>query len=555
MKLSFFFLLLSVPAFAAGGTCPSASTYSIQGATGTLTTLGVTNGCYFISKSTGSDTNAGTTEASPWAHMPGMPSCANNCSSATITGGGYGFILRGGEVWTASDLGVLWTHSGTSGAPYYIGVDLTWFNSSNCGGSWCRPVMNPNGSAMNTGTYYFFTNNGSTAVWTTIDNIEEKGWSCTAMESGTMNTTISPDSEYENMYAHGWSYTQPDTTCQVFAFGANTSSGASQVVNSYFHNNVVDGSDQAPAPNNSTSNCGTTAGCIPVGCVLHADKFINNVCTYIYNINGEFTQIYGNWVDHVLVGNSGDHCNMMNFAGILTGSIGYAFNNVFTNMECSGGLLLWLSGNSGCSTCTYYGFNNLFFSVNSGSAQRITTCTHPASGNCGTFYVFNNTDSASGGQLTGNGEASPRGTVNMANNFIIGTDTLCQNTGVTCNDDGNELTLCAGSGSGCANQNVTPHFNQYTDSQTPYADAPVASTNSTVAAGQNAATTFSITCSGVLAAACNDTTYATESATGHTVVMRTTNPRGSSWDIGAFQFVPASGNPGGPAPWFFALLK
>jgi len=182
-------LLCPLSALAAGGTCPS-GTYSIQGASGTLSALGVTNGCYFVSSSLGADTNTGTDEAHPWAHAPGMQGCSNNCSSATISAG-TGIILYGGDTWGASSLGWLWAHSGSSSHPNYLGVDQTWYSSGVCGGSWCRPILNPAGSSM-TGSYYIFLNNGSTAIWTTVDNFEETGWSCTAMESGGVTRTQTP---------------------------------------------------------------------------------------------------------------------------------------------------------------------------------------------------------------------------------------------------------------------------------------------------------------------------------------------------------------------------
>jgi hypothetical protein len=389
---------------------------------------------------------------------------------------------------------------------------------------------------------YFFVNSGSTAAHVTVDNIEESGWSCAAMESGTMNGNISPDVEFENLYVHGWSYESGDTSCQVFAFSANISDGTSQVAGTNVHNNVVDGSDQTPSPVSSPSTTDS-----PVGCALHGDIFANNVCRYIYNVNGLFNQVSGNLIEYVLVGNSGDHCNMTNFQGILNGSAGYAFNNVYRHMECDGGLILWLSGNTAVGDATYYAFGNVFYDVDNGSSQRITTCTHPDQGSaCGTYYVFNNTDSGSGGQLTGNGEASPRGTVNLANNHIIGGDTLCEDLGVTCHDHGNELLECAGTASGCADQDVAPAFNQYADSQIPYADAPVASTNSTVGAGQNASTTLGLACTGTLTALCSDTTYATYDTTSHAVVMKSANARGSTWDIGAYQFEVGSPAPGPP---------
>ena len=542
------FCVISFPAFAAGGICPS-GTYSIQKNSGTLTALGLSNGCFYVSKSTGSDTNAGTTEGSPWAHAPGMPSCSNTCASATISAG-TGIIFRGGDSWAATDLGILWTYSGTSSHPNYLGVDPTWYNSGVCGGSWCRPIFNLAQTASSQGSYYIFLNNGSTAVWTTVDNIEEKGWSCTAMESGTMNSMISPDAEYENMYVHGWSYSQPNTSCQVYAFGANASDGTSQVANSYFHNNVVDGSDQSPAPytGGTSITCSSTAGCVPVGCVLHADIFAYNVCNFVYNVNGLFDQIYGNLFENFVTGNSGDHCNMTNVQGIFIGSVGLAYNNIYTSDYCGGGLVLWLSGNTASASAVYYAFNNVIYNVTAGSNQLITTCTHPAQGtNCGIYYIFNNTCVGVSQQCAGNGETSPRGQVYLANNHLIGSSmTLCLSTGVYCFDEGNELTQTTAQ----ADANSSPHFDQYTSSQT-YAYSPVASTNSTVTAGQNVNSNISGWCSannplgetcpstsftGNLAAALSDTTYASENTSNHTVTLRSVNSRGTTWDIGAYQF-------------------
>lgn len=99
---------------------------------------------YYISKSLGSDSNSATqaqSNSAPWAHLPGMPSCASSCASYSPVAGDQ-FILYGGDTWGKTDLGVLWTWGGTSGKPIYIGVDQTWFNSSVCGLSWCRPIWN-----------------------------------------------------------------------------------------------------------------------------------------------------------------------------------------------------------------------------------------------------------------------------------------------------------------------------------------------------------------------------------------------------------------------------
>ena len=107
-----------------------------------------------------------------------------------------------------------------------------------------------------------------------------------------------------------------------------------------------------------------------------------------------------------MLGTSPDHCNMAGHANGATSMV--AANNVFSYMECSGGEILWLSGHRVVSGSNWYAYNNLFYQVASGGAQRITTCTHPTGVNCGTYWLFNNTDSNSGGQLSGNGETRVR---------------------------------------------------------------------------------------------------------------------------------------------------
>ena len=86
---------------------------------------GVTS-CYFADFVSGSDSNAGTSEAAPWKHLPGMTGCSGNCSS-NIPTGGVGYILKGGSVWTNASLGWQWTWSGTNtSVPVYIGYDPSW---------------------------------------------------------------------------------------------------------------------------------------------------------------------------------------------------------------------------------------------------------------------------------------------------------------------------------------------------------------------------------------------------------------------------------------------
>jgi hypothetical protein len=134
-----FALLLSPSfAFAAGGACPTPANYlslsnpavaNWQGSV-TLSSLGISS-CYYVANN-GADTNAGTTEGSPWAHSPGMANCASTCAGVT-PGPGVGFIFRGGDEWHQHSGSILiggswsWGYTtGTSGTPIYFGIDPTW---------------------------------------------------------------------------------------------------------------------------------------------------------------------------------------------------------------------------------------------------------------------------------------------------------------------------------------------------------------------------------------------------------------------------------------------
>ena len=101
LLLAVIFLLVSThSAFAAGGACPTSASYlNATNPTSSLVTLasqGIT-ACFYIAAN-GSDSNNGTSEATPWLHAPGMTSCTGSCAS-NAPSGGTGYIFRGGDTW------------------------------------------------------------------------------------------------------------------------------------------------------------------------------------------------------------------------------------------------------------------------------------------------------------------------------------------------------------------------------------------------------------------------------------------------------------------------
>src|ERR1700678_793828 len=206
--------------FAAGGACPTGSTYldltNPQNGGGqgsdTLASLGI-NSCYYIAAN-GSDSNAGTSETAPWQHAPGMPACSATCASVN-PGAGTGFIFRGGDTWHVSSgspsTGGSWSWSGngSSGSPVYLGVDFTWSSSS----SFARPIINEDNPITNSepsgcshaddGTDRI---NLSGASWVIIDAFEETG-DCTSGGSSGNIVNLGADTHNiaERLYIHGWS--------------------------------------------------------------------------------------------------------------------------------------------------------------------------------------------------------------------------------------------------------------------------------------------------------------------------------------------------------------
>ena len=199
------FLVLALPAFAAGGSCPSGNNaidpntqaaipLANVGITGEIT--GSITSCFYASKQSGaSDSNNGTSESTPWLHIPGQSGCSANCAATTPTAG-EAFILRGGDTWTATtDMnGLSWAYSGNSSHVLYVGGgDLTWYNSSVCGASYCRPIFNAN--SVTTNNMFNLAN----VNWNVIDNIEVTG-----MQNNINGCQMVSGS---NSAAHGFTFT------------------------------------------------------------------------------------------------------------------------------------------------------------------------------------------------------------------------------------------------------------------------------------------------------------------------------------------------------------
>ncbi len=535
LVLSIAFVLAVPLAGLCGGTCPSGASYlGPSGALVTLSSLGITN-CYYISKATGSDSNSGTAETTngsigPWAHLPSMPSCTANCASVVpnnpgTSHAGTGFILRGGDTWVASDFPMnTFNPSGTSTNPIYIGVDLTWYNSTQCGSSWCRPIFTDEGTVLHPSTQVLIW--GSYVLF---DDIELTGFATSGGSGGSIVQIANDHSQVERSYFHGWSHAVSGDQDNAFAISGG---GGDVTTGSCVHDTVIDGSDT------SRDMVGGLQGTIP--------SAYNNIIRYVTNgIQGTGSNWHDNWVSYVLPCYSGCHQNgVFNFGPDNSATSMFIYNNVISNLWVQGtggsGGGLWLSGNN-ANSATGYAFNNVLYGNVSGFS--LDLAGHNAV-NYGTWYFFNNTmecgtDAApsTGVGTCGNDSGGTAGMTfvlyAMNNHFIKGDTTAPLScTYSTCTFTG-QLTQTL----------TTAHSQGYNETTGSFAFSPTSSGGSTVGAGTNKQSLCS-TIAGLNAAAgtaCqSDTGYACSyNTSNHTVTCpdRTGNarPGSAAWDIGAYQ--------------------
>jgi hypothetical protein len=551
------FSLLVFPAgrlFAQGGACPAGANYAnpasalqaaLPNAPVTLAALGVTS-CFYISAA-GTDTNAGTSESSPWAHAPGMPNCSGNCAKVAPTGG-EGFIFHGGDTWHFGNSGATpstggtWTFiwSGSSGSPIYLGVDPGW----HAGSSWARPILtgdNPLtphpgvwGDSVSSCPYQIgssATNNMFVvpASYVDFDNFEMTGICEPPDQSVSSIIDIyfvgnsASNVTASNLYIHGWTHvpfacitTYPLTgTCNaIFGFyggGAGVS----------LFQDVVDGSDSDPGGSIAVFISGGvtqnsvfryTAGYTSTACHVIA----NNLFEYIYDpADGEA------------------HGNIVECLGEASGLNAY-YNNLVRHTYPSGivGVNWWIGPSPGT---TDYVFNNVFYDIgDAGNYLNINSRPNPQ----GPTYAFNNTlQSSIGDTLMSCGQAG--GTyVYASNNHFI-------------NPDGSSPFYDPGSCQSSTNlvqSNATANGQGY-NASTLYAYSPGGSSGPTIGVGTNLTNSYCSALSGssdpliqVAGTACQkDTGYScTYNSTAHRVVCpgrgRLARPGGATaWSVGAYQ--------------------
>src|SRR5262249_20707628 len=159
-------------------------------------------------------------------------------------------------------------------------------------------------------------------------------------------------------------------------------------------------------------------------------------------------------------------------------------------------------------------------------------------------FVYNNTvdtGGGAGGSCVGNGESSPRSTTHYRNNHCIAASVICEATGTTCTNDGNNLAQTESQANAAG----------YMPNQT-YAYSPTSASSPTVLGGINLA----VSCIGNLGALCNDISYPTYDTVNRRAVMQSVTPRPlvGAWDSGAYQFSAQGSQPKPNAPTGLAAV-
>lgn len=490
---------------------------------------------YYVSTS-GSDSNAGTTETAPWAHLPQMKGSSGVAASHSVVAGDV-FVLRGCDVWYNSNFPLALSRGGAAGNPVKIGVDQTWFNPS-CS-VWNRPIFDAHTSA---------SSNTPTQIGGTLTGCVANGGN-TFMSFGASNITVDYI-EFRNLYYSN----NAENSC----YGGNsmwqvTNSDNITVSNSYEHNWTmgkyvaasvndtdtlvfISGSPLCPhclLTHNVTDNCDApngTAGPFPGGAMNMTNitysvfKCMSNA--YKPTIGGEF-----GWNEITLIGESPDttiHSNCIET--LANGGTGVYYihdNRIHDVYSCEEGQV----GNPGE---TDYLWNNIYWNQLQVGAN---TPQVPQSETPVSIFFFNNIVVDGGGCIH---DASHGYTWSAT---FESQNNLCISSGGT-NSSGSPTakTTTISNNIGMTDQAATAAG--YTSAQ-PFVYSPTAAGSATVGKGVNLSplmpTGFAAQDSSIV---CTEQTITT---VVQVVCTGTPKPRPATgaWDVGVYQFT-ASGQPAPP---------
>ncbi len=377
---------------------------------------------YYIAAN-GSDSNSGTSKSSPWLHAPGMKGCSSVCASTTPKPGDT-IIFRGGDTWTFS---AKWTipSSGSSGSPItYGGEDTSWYNSSVCGASFCRPIFSGGGTWPGTanGDFVSFGNDS----YVVLDNVEFTSAYVSGAGNGNyINLWESSHSTVSNCYFHKLIVDSSPLTGSA-GWGVVYGQGIGPGSDELFTLNALDFSDSTTSPN----AVGDVDGIFAAGGLEVSKNYFSTTSTaYV----GEAHLFHDNTIydGGVAPSQNGLHPNQMESngdSGATGGSgsgCGLWYNNVLISPDMGqlgGTPILFQVGPA--PGCTSYIFNNVYEDQ---APREVINCSNGGAGgtSIGTCLAFNNTmecqrdGSANYGSCSQIGDHSDVGTMELEYNHLI----------------------------------------------------------------------------------------------------------------------------------------
>lgn len=451
MKLRIFLLAIIGLIFCghAHAACPAGSTYGPLRNQTLSAAYGITT-CFYAAAS-GSDSNAGTSEAAPFQHLLDSPNCANVCHTVAVSirnsaAAGNALILKGGDTWNFGNSsaanytgGTLdWNNSnylGNATHQFYLGVDQTWFT----GASWTRPIFTGDNPACNSGTLgancfnaafgtggiFYVTTCGfqiasSTAgaqfqndmlkianlVWVVFDNIEFTGL-CEGATGGNngqvsdayMALSAASNLTFQSGYYHNASHQKFSSGCanvtptfpcfDMYAWHGSNGVAPTTAGSTYLYN-VLDGSDSDPG---GWGSCACDWYNMGFNYMTHISEGVPIGPHIIHD------SVFDNWYDPT---DAADHGNVIESHSDYQG-VNVWYNNVLTNISPDGHnqVGLWpqpcapASIGLGCSatlTSTNYLFGNVMGGVdNSVSGNYLNDGQNSNTGAMGNKVIFNNT--------------------------------------------------------------------------------------------------------------------------------------------------------------------
>jgi len=540
---------------------------------------------YYIDCAAGADANAGTSTSAPWLHHPYM----SGFSGRYTHHAGDQFYFKGGVTCPNSyfpmTLGAGGTvavsgYGGSCSATDYYGPDPTksWYTGS----SWARPIWDFQNEVIS-GNNIAVDYNSDAPSCITMDNFEIRGfyWDDNASSYGythrlifNFHNSTSQLLLWDHIYIHGWSHAAynsgavPDDATWWYGPNWSHDQGVSfgpGELNNVIQNSVVmcpvgDGNchsnDSAPCSNGSAGPCKDGDAVFGGIYDLHScwiQDVSEAIVGAVYTVHDSYLQALGSY-------DPTQHPNVVETWAVDSHEADY-YNLVIGNIDNTFVMDIRSANYNGAETINI--FNNTLYNI--GTQDPIGLDARCNGGitcrpDLATVNVFNNSvggeASATGVCLGLDGEPDGNnwGAVTSENNHCITTSgsSIGFWIGVTPYSQPNPSTPLLVQTPIVADADSSPHFDQYTTSQT-YVYSPVASTNSTVGAGTNLVSLCNAMANVTAQAACKlDTTYAVIEDANHNAVPsgRTPNPRPSgitAWDAGAYQYTTGGGG-GQPNP-------